>query len=140
MARLLTCDIVTPEEKVCGAEATLVSLPGIEGEMGVLPQHMPLMTPLGSGEVRVTFEDESKKYYAISGGYAQIRPDDHVIVLADNAIDVEDIDLEQVEGAIGSLAYKIDKLEQNDESSGKSALEARLHWAKVQKEIAERHR
>lgn len=138
MARLLTCEIVTPEKRVCDAQATLVVVPGIEGEMGVLPQHMPLMTPLGSGEVRVTYEDESKETYAISGGYAQIRPDDKVIVLADNAIKADDIDLTIVDGQIGKLSYEIDKLEQRDETTGKAALEARLHWAKVQKEIAER--
>ena len=134
----LACDIVTPEKRVYTSEATFVALPASDGEMGVMPKHVPLVSTLGAGEVRITLPDNSKEYFAISGGYVQIRPDDKIIVLANRAIAVGDIDLEAVEGEIGELSLKIDQLDQREKTEGRAFLVNQLNWAKTEKDIATR--
>lgn len=91
------CDIVTQERSVYSGEVDYVSLPGSEGRMGILPNHSPLLTSLGFGEVMVRVEGEAE-YFAIGGGVAEIQPD-HVTVLADSAEAADEIDFERAENA-----------------------------------------
>ena len=93
----LKIDIVTAERVVYSAEADIVIAPGVEGQLGILPHHAPLMTILQAGElvVRKGGEEES---LAISGGFLEVRPD-RVIVLADQAERAEEIDIARAEAA-----------------------------------------
>ncbi len=93
----LKIDIVTAERVVYSAEADVVIAPGVEGQLGILPHHAPLMTILQAGElvVRKGGEEES---LAISGGFLEVRPD-RVIVLADQAERAEEIDIARAEEA-----------------------------------------
>ena len=93
----LKIDIVTAERIVYSAEVDIVIAPGVEGQLGILPHHAPLMTILQAGElvVRKGAEEES---LAISGGFLEVRPD-RVIVLADQAERAEEIDAERAEVA-----------------------------------------
>jgi F-type H+-transporting ATPase subunit epsilon len=93
----LKIDIVTAERVVYSAEADIVIAPGVEGQLGILPHHAPLMTILQAGElvVRRGGEEES---LAISGGFLEVRPD-RVIVLADQAERAEEIDIARAEEA-----------------------------------------
>lgn len=93
-----TCNIVTQERTVFSGEVKSVSLPGTEGRMGVLPNHSPLLTTLGFGEVVVRDPAGEEQYFAIGGGFAEVQPD-HVIVLADSAEQAEEIDIERAEQA-----------------------------------------
>lgn len=93
----IQCDIVTQERTVFSEQVDYVSLPGIEGVMGILPNHAPLLTALHFGEVMVRREKD-EQYFAIGGGFAEIQPD-HVIILADSAEQAEEIDLERAEEA-----------------------------------------
>ena len=90
-------DIVTAERVVYSAEADIVIAPGVEGQLGILPHHAPLMTILQAGElvVRKGTQEES---LAISGGFLEVRPD-RVIVLADQAERAEEIDIARAEEA-----------------------------------------
>jgi F-type H+-transporting ATPase subunit epsilon len=90
-------DIVTAERVVYSAEADIVIAPGVEGQLGILPHHAPLMTILQAGElvVRKGTQEES---LAISGGFLEVRPD-RVIVLADQAERAEEIDITRAEEA-----------------------------------------
>lgn len=138
MARLLTCDIVTPEKLVFTSEAKFVTVPATEGEVGILPEHVPLVSTLKNGEVRVTKEDDSVIHFAVSGGYVQVNSsDDKVIVLADHAIDVEEIDHDFVEGEVGRLNIKLDEiLRANPDSSDKPFIEREIAWDKTQAELS----
>ena len=80
-----TCDIVTPDAKCYTGEAHFVVVPGTEGEMGFLFGHVPLVSTLSDGIVRVQ-EDEggSFKEFAVEGGYVQVSGT-KVIILADKA-------------------------------------------------------
>ena len=90
-------DIVTAERLVYSEDVDLVVAPGIEGEMGILPQHTPLMTILNAGEMLVRSGAEEFSL-AISGGFLDVRPD-RIIVLADSAERDDEIDLARAEEA-----------------------------------------
>ncbi|MCI0397541.1 MAG: F0F1 ATP synthase subunit epsilon [Chloroflexi bacterium] len=93
----LQCDIVTQERSVFSGQVDYVSLPGTEGRMGILPNHSPLLTALGFGEVMVR-QGGQEEFFAIGGGFAEIRPS-HVIVLADSAEHAEEIDIDRAQQA-----------------------------------------
>jgi F-type H+-transporting ATPase subunit epsilon len=87
----LKIDIVTAERVVYTAEADAVIAPGVQGQLGILPHHAPLMTTLQAGEL-VVRKGAQEEIMAISGGFLEVRPD-HVIVLADQAERAEEIDI-----------------------------------------------
>ena len=90
-------DIVTAERAVYSEEVERVIAPGIDGQLGILPHHAPLMTTLQAGELLVKKEGEEISL-VISGGFLEVRPD-HVVVLADTAERVEEIDISRAEEA-----------------------------------------
>ena len=90
-------DIVTAERVVYSEDVDVVIAPGIEGELGILPHHAPLMTTLQAGELRVRKGGEELSL-AISGGFLEVRPD-RVIVLADAAERAGEIDIARAEEA-----------------------------------------
>ncbi len=90
-------DIVTAERVVYSDEVDVVVAPGIEGQLGILPHHAPLMTTLQAGELRVRKGGE-EFLLAISGGFLEVRPD-RVIVLADAAERAGEIDIVRAEEA-----------------------------------------
>ena len=90
-------DIVTAERQVYSEEVDLVVVPGIDGEMAILPGHAPLMTTLQPGELLIRRGDEETPL-VITGGFLEVRPE-RVTVLADAAERVEEIDAERAEEA-----------------------------------------
>jgi len=90
-------DIVTVERMVYSDDVDMVIAPGVEGQLGLLPHHTPLMTALAAGELRAKKGTE-EIHLAISGGFLEVRPD-RVLVLADAAERAEEIDIERAEKA-----------------------------------------
>jgi F-type H+-transporting ATPase subunit epsilon len=90
-------EIVTPERLVFSEEVDAVTLPGSEGELGVLPHHAPLVSTLGIGELRIRRGGE-EELFAIAGGFVQVRPD-RVVVMAETADIASEIDLEKAQQA-----------------------------------------
>ena len=90
-------DIVTAEREVYAEDVDVVIAPGVEGQLGILPHHAPLMTTLQAGELRVRKGGEEVSL-AISGGFIEVRPD-RVVVLADTAERAEEIDIARAEEA-----------------------------------------
>jgi F-type H+-transporting ATPase subunit epsilon len=90
-------EIVTAERVVFSDEVDEVVAPGVEGQLGILPHHAPLMTMLQPGELWVKKGGEEFSL-AISGGFLEVRPD-RVIVLADAAERAEEIDIARAEAA-----------------------------------------
>lgn len=90
-------DIVTAERAVYSEDVDIVIAPGVEGQLGILPHHTPLMTTLQAGELRVRKGGEEVSL-AISGGFLEVRPD-RVVVLADAAERAEEIDVARAEKA-----------------------------------------
>ena len=93
----LLLEIVTPEREAYSEEVDAVFCPGIEGEIGVLPHHAPLLSMLGVGELRIR-KGGDEEYFAIAGGFVQVRPD-KVVVMAELADLSSEIDLEAAEEA-----------------------------------------
>ena len=90
MAATLKLEIVTPEAKVFSDDVDMVTLTGSEGEMGILPQHMPLMTRLVAGEIIVNKGKETI-FLAVGDGFVQVTGN-RVSILTDMAINAEHID------------------------------------------------
>jgi F-type H+-transporting ATPase subunit epsilon len=93
----LKLDIVTAERVVYSADVDIIIAPGVEGQLGILPHHAPLMTILQAGEL-VVRKGGQEDIMAISGGFLEVRPD-RVIVLADSAERAEEIDASRAEAA-----------------------------------------
>ena len=89
----LRLEIVTPEKLAYADDVEGVVCPGIEGELGVLPHHAPLLTTLGYGELRIR-KAGSEEYFAIAGGFLQVRPD-KVVVMAETADMASEIDVQK---------------------------------------------
>jgi F-type H+-transporting ATPase subunit epsilon len=90
MANTLLLEIVTPDAQTFSDQVEMVTLPGAEGEMGVYPNHVPLMTQLVPGEIIVR-KDGQEFYLAVGDGFVEITGD-HVAILTDMAIRAENID------------------------------------------------
>jgi F-type H+-transporting ATPase subunit epsilon len=94
----LTLEIVTPEGRVYSDTIDTVVIPTREGEVGILPGHIPLLTQVENGELRVTKGTEAH-LLAVSGGFAEVEGD-RVHILAEHAITEETIDEKAVEDAM----------------------------------------
>jgi F-type H+-transporting ATPase subunit epsilon len=90
-------EIVTAERMVFSAEVSALIAWGVEGQLGILPHHAPLMTMLQPGDLMIR-KDKEEEYLAISGGFLEVRPD-KVIILADACERVDEIDIARAEEA-----------------------------------------
>jgi F-type H+-transporting ATPase subunit epsilon len=90
-------EVVTAEGMVFSGDVAEVVAWGIQGQLGILPHHAPLMTMLQPGELLIK-KDSEEEYLAISGGFLEVRPD-KVIVLADACERAEEIDVARAEEA-----------------------------------------
>lgn len=88
----LHVDVVSAEEQIFSGEAKFVALPGESGELGILPEHTPLITRIKPGAVRIQRADNGEEEFVfVAGGILEIQPD-VVTVLADTAIRGHDLD------------------------------------------------
>jgi F-type H+-transporting ATPase subunit epsilon len=110
MAATLKLEIVTPEAKIYSEDVEMVTLPGVEGEMGIYPMHVPLMTQLMAGEL-VARKGGQDHFLAIGEGFVQVTGE-RVAVMTDMAIKAENIDEAKAEEARkraeARLAEKLD--------------------------------
>ena len=93
----LKLTIVSPERELYSGEVDIVLAPGIEGQLGILPKHAPLITQLAEGELCVRVGTD-EHYFAIHGGFMHVLPD-AVTVLANVAERADEIDVERAEAA-----------------------------------------
>ncbi|WP_019121086.1 F0F1 ATP synthase subunit epsilon [Brevibacillus massiliensis] len=94
----MTVEVVTPERVVFSGEATMVIARGVAGELGILPNHIPLVTPLKVAPVRVKTTGDKETLIAVSGGFLEVRGD-KVTILAEAAELPEDIDVARAQAA-----------------------------------------
>ena len=90
MAKTLQVDIVSAEASIFSGAADMVIAPGEAGELGILPEHMPLLTRIKPGTIRIRTGDEEEVIY-VSGGMMEVQPD-RVTVLADTSVRAHDLD------------------------------------------------
>ena len=110
MAATLRLEIVTPEAKTYSEDVEMVTLPGVEGEMGIYPMHVPLMTQMVAGELAVR-KDGREYFLAVGEGFVEITAD-KVAIMTDMAIRAEQIDEAKADEARkraeARLAQKLD--------------------------------
>lgn len=121
MADKIQLEVVTPERRVFAEPVDMVTVPGLNGEMGILPGHTPLISQLKTG-VLTYFQEGKSAQLLVSGGFIEVR-DDHVAVLAEVAERPEEID-----GAAARASR--DRLEK--QLSGWSGSEDELELAKAE--------
>lgn len=131
------CEVVTQDRLLFEGPADIVLAPGVQGELGILPNHAPLLTSLDLGVLRLRYQGQETAF-TISGGVMEVRPD-VVIVLADVGESVEDIDQERAEKARARAEELLKRVE------GKSpeeylAAEAALRRSKLRLEAVRRYR
>ena len=90
MAKTIHVDIVSAEQEIFSGEADLVIAPGEAGELGILPEHMPLLTRVKPGTIRIQKGGDEEIIY-VSGGMMEVQPD-RVTVLADTSVRAHDLD------------------------------------------------
>ena len=134
----IQCDIVTQERTVFSGEVSAVNLPGAEGRMGILPNHSAMLTTLAFGEIVVRREDGEEEFFAVGGGFVEIQPD-HVIILADSAEHVAEIDVERARQA-REQAEKVMQEGVPDDPERYAQIRASLQRAQIRLDVARRRR
>ncbi|HTO04551.1 MAG TPA: ATP synthase F1 subunit epsilon [Opitutus sp.] len=133
----LTLEIVTPESRVYSDTIDSVVVPTVEGEIGILPGHIPLLTQVEHGELRVTKNGQTQ-WLAVAGGFAQVEGD-RVSVLAEHAIGEEKIDESAVEAALVSAQTKLKEAAHLDPQEFEH-LQSMVRFAGVQLAVKRRRR
>jgi len=128
-------DIVSAERVVYSEDVDVVVAPGVEGQLGILPHHAPLMTTLQAGELLVRKGGEEFSL-VISGGFLEVRPD-RIIVLADAAERAEEIDIARAEEAKRRAEEQISH---HAPQADMAQAEAALRRSLIRLKVAERRR
>lgn len=123
MAKTFHVDIVSAEASIFSGEAEMVIAPGEAGELGILPEHMPLLTRIKPGTIRIRTGNDEEVIY-VSGGMMEVQPDG-VTVLADTSVRAHDLD--------EAKAMEAERLAKEALSNRTGKLEV----AKAQAELAE---
>ena len=135
MAATLKLEIVTPEKLAFSDEVEFVTLTGVEGEMGVYPDHMPLMTQLAAGEI-LARKDGREIALAVGDGFVQVTKD-KVAILTDMAIKSEDIDEQKAEEARQKAELRLQQKLTDEEMA---TVQASLAHATAQLKVKHRHK
>jgi F-type H+-transporting ATPase subunit epsilon len=132
----LTVDIITAESVVYSQEGVeMVIVPGVAGELGVLPRHAPLMTMIQPGVLRIV-KGGGEVEMAITGGFMEVR-ENRITVLADAAERAEEVDVARAEE---SRQLAQERLEKRGEDVDRAQAEASLKRALARLKVAERRR
>jgi len=131
----LQLEIVSPERRAFTDEVDMVIVPGIDGQLGILPHHTRLISALGTGELRIK-KGGTEQILFISGGFVEVRPD-KVVVLADLAEHSEEIDEQR---AVEARKRAEAELEQARAPADIARVRAALQTALMRERIAVRRR
>jgi F-type H+-transporting ATPase subunit epsilon len=132
MAETLKLEIVTPDGTAYSEDVEMVTLPGVEGQMGIYPRHVPLLTQMVPGEIVVS-KDGHEYFLAVGEGLIEVTGD-HVALLTDMAIAAEKIDEAKAEEARQRAEARLqEKLSDEEVASVNSALTHSLAQLRVKR-------
>ncbi len=134
----LLLEIVTPEARIFSDEVDSVVLPGVEGEMGILPSHAPLVTTLQPGELRYTKGGKTTDM-AVGEGLIEVTGST-VRVLTDMAIDAEAIDEKAVQEALDRAKHALESLKPGEQQEEVAATMAMIQRATAQLHVKRKRR
>jgi F-type H+-transporting ATPase subunit epsilon len=131
----LKLEIVTPEARTYSEEVDMVTLPGMEGEMGIYPNHIPLMTQIVPGEV-IARKGNQEHFLAVGDGFVEITGN-HVSILTDMAVRAENIDEAKAEEARQRAEARLAQRLTDEDSA---IVAASLAHSLAQLKVKRRHR
>ena len=135
MAATLKLEIVTPDAMVYSDDVEMVSLTGIDGDMGIYPDHMPLMTQLVAGEI-IARKNASDISLAVGDGFIQVTKD-RVAILTDMAVKLENIDEAAAEQAKKKAEARLQQKLSDEEAA---TVQASLAHATALLKVKQRHK
>ncbi len=126
MANLIKLEIVTPDRNLLSEEVEYVGAPGVYGEFGVLPSHIPFLSALGIGSL--FYKKDGKRYYIfLAGGFAEVTPT-KVTVLAEVAEKAEEISVERARKAREKAEQRISQQQEEiDYARARAAMARSMH-------------
>lgn len=133
----IRCEIVSQDRMVFEGDADIVVLPGVGGEMGILPHHAPLLSTLKYGILKVRFGGR-EQVFTVAGGVVEVQPD-RVTVLADSAENVAEIDVARAEAAKRRAEELLQRVPPGDEDLY-MRVEAALRRSNLRLEAVKRYR
>jgi len=133
----IRCEIVSQDRMVFEGDADIVIIPGESGEMGILPNHAPLLSTLKMGIINVRFKDKEEDF-TVSGGIVEVQPD-VITILADAAENVREIDISRAESA-KKRAEEILKKGPPPDTDEYLAMEAALRRSNLRLEAVRKYR
>lgn len=131
----IRCEIVSQDRMVFKGDVDIVLLPGVEGVMGILPNHSPVLTSLQYGVITVRW-GKNEEFFTVAGGVAEVQPD-QVTVLADAAENVQEIDIQRAEAAKARAEESLKKGVEKD-TDNYMKIEAALRRSNLRLDAARR--
>jgi F-type H+-transporting ATPase subunit epsilon len=133
----IRCEIVSQDRQVFVGDADMVIVPGVQGEMGILPNHAPLLSTLKFGILKVRFQGQ-EQVFTIAGGVIEVQPD-LVTVMADAAENVMEIDVSRAEAA-KRRAEELLKIGPPPDTDAYLKIESALRRSSLRLEAVKRYR
>ena len=133
----IRCEIVSQDRTVFQGDVDIVILPGVAGEMGILPHHAPVLTILRYGVIKIR-KDGKEELFSVAGGMAEVQPE-IVTILADAAENIEDIDITRALAAKKRAEDALAGLKPEDQDTYLT-MEAALRRSNLRLDVARRYR
>ena len=134
----IRCEIVSQDRTVFQDDVDIVILPGAAGEMGILPNHAPVLTTLKFGVIKVRRQGK-EQLFAVAGGVAEVQPT-IVTVLADAAENIEDIDILRAKAAKKRAEDALANLSPETDRDAYFIMEAALRRSNLRLDMVRRYR
>lgn len=132
----IRCEIVSQDKTVFQGDVDVVVLPGIAGEMGILPHHAPVLTILKYGVIKIR-QNGKEELFTVAGGMAEVQPD-IVTILADAAENIQDIDVTRAKAAKKRAEDALAKLKPEDHDAYLT-MEAALRRSNLRLDVVRRY-
>ena len=133
----IRCEIVSQDRTVFQGDVDIVILPGVAGEMGILPHHAPVLTILKYGVIKIRRQGK-EELFAVAGGMAEVQPE-VVTILADAAENIQEIDVTRAQAAKKRAEVALAKLKPEDHDAYLT-MEAALRRSNLRLDIVRRYR
>jgi len=134
----IRCEIVSQDRTVFQGDVDIVILPGMAGEMGILPNHAPVLSLLKYGVIKVRHQGK-EELFAVSGGMAEVQPD-IVTILADAAEDVQEIDVVRAQAAKKRAEDALAHISADEQPDTYLIMEAALRRSNLRLDVVRRYR
>lgn len=132
----LSVKIVTPQSVVVSEEYISATIPTATGELTILPNHLPLVGKIKTGEIILKKEKREPSHLSVASGILEVRPDSHLVILADDAIRGEHIDVAKAEERVKQMLLE----KKNEKDVDYAKLQALLDKEMARIKVGKRYR